>query len=216
MNNYMEEYNKTEEELRCLREKLHDYPKGSLRKRIIKGGEYYYLQFREGKRVCCQYVPVNDVCDLKDLITERKKLEERISEMKARVNRYAKLLGVHRSYRPVKNVNYEEYTLFMSKVAHDYKMLDPETFIIKYDVTKYRGLNKRYLAGFLDHVFETDKPIMRKTNDLVLDPYTYLMYYKYGDKKVLEEGLKKAIPAFLRRGLLITELQEAVSVTRGS
>ena len=36
------------------------------------------------------------------------------------------------------------------------------------------------------------------------------MYFKYGDKGALEEELKKAIPAFLNKGLLITSVQEAV------
>ena len=38
------------------------------------------------------------------------------------------------------------------------------------------------------------------------------MYYKYGDQSVLDAELKRAIPAFLNRGLLITNVQEAVGV----
>ena len=82
----------------------------------------------------------------------------------------------------------------------------------KYDITKYRGINKRYLAGYLDYICDIERPITRKTNDLVLDPYTYLMYFKYDQKDVLNEELQRAIPAFLCRGLLITNVQEAVNV----
>ena len=129
---------------------------------------------------------------------------------KHRLNSYAKLIGIHRVYRPVKNVDYDQYALFMSTVAHDHKRLNPDDFIRKYDISKYRGLNKRYLAGYLDYINGIDRHIVRRTNDLVLDPYTYLMYFKYGNKEVLDEELKRAIPAFLCRGLLITSVQEAV------
>lgn len=98
----------------------------------------------------------------------------------------------------------------MSTVAHDHKSMSQQDFLKKYDVSKYRGLNKRYLAGYLDYINGIDRNSGRKTNDLVLDPYTYLMYFKYGQKDVLNEELKRAIPAFLCRGLLITSVQEAV------
>ena len=80
-----------------------------------------------------------------------------------------------------------------------------------YDVSKYRGIQKRYLSGFIDYINGIERENNRKTNDLVLDPYTYLRYFKYGRKEAMQEGLKRAIPAFLVRGLLITEVQEAVN-----
>lgn len=95
----------------------------------------------------------------------------------------------------------------MSTVAHDHKKMDPADFARKYDISKYRGLNKRYLAGYLDYILGIDRGNTQRTNDLVLDPYTYLMYYKYGDQSVLDAELKRAIPAFLNCGLLITNVQ---------
>ena len=65
-------------------------------------------------------------------IAERKRIEVQIKQLQERLIRYAKLIGIHRSYRPVRNVNYDDYTLFMSTVAHDYKTLDRENFIVKY------------------------------------------------------------------------------------
>ncbi len=47
--------------------------------------------------------------------------------------KYVKILNIHSSYRPVNNVDYEDYTLFMSTVAHDYKSLEFDAFIEKYD-----------------------------------------------------------------------------------
>lgn len=205
------EYNSIERELADMKEQIKMYPRGSLRRRLIKGREYYYLQYREGQCVRSKYVKAKEVENLQVEIEVRKNLEHEARELENRLSRYAKLMGIHRSYRPVKDIDYEGYTLFMSTVAHDHKMLDPDVFIEKYDVSKYRGLNKRYLAGFLDYINGIDRQNIRKSNDLVLDPYTYLMYFKYGQKDILEEELKKAIPAFLSRGLLITKVQEAVS-----
>ena len=215
MNKYQSDYIVIEEELTKQRKRLEEYPKGTLRCRTIKGGEYYYLQYREGKHVRSRYVHADDVAGLLEIIEERRELEKKIREMQLRLEHYARILGIHRSYRPVKDVDYEDYTLFMSSVAHDYKTLELESFIEKYDVSKYRGINKRYIAGFLDYISDRDRGSMRKTNDLVLDPYTYLMYFKYGNKDVLEQEVKKAIPAFLNRGLLITNVQEAVGGTFG-
>ncbi len=215
MNKSLSDYHELDSELKELVEKLKDYPKGTLRRRMIKGGVYYYLQYREGEHVRSRYIHGDDVENLHIIIEERRALEQRIKELKVRLETYARLLGLHRSYRPVKNVDYEAYTLFMSAVAHDYKSLEDDVFIDKYDVSKYRGINKRYIAGFLDYINGIDRGNMRKTNDLVLDPYTYLMYFKYGKKEVLTQEVQKAIPAFLNRGLLITNIQEAVRGTFG-
>lgn len=215
MSDYFEEYIKIEKLLKQLKSSISKYPKGAIRKRNIKGKEYFYLQYREGKQVKSDYIQADKVSDISKRIEERKRTEEKIRLLQTKAENYAKTLGIHRSYRPVKNVDYQDYTLFMSSVAHDYKILKPEAFIEKYDVTKYRGINKRYLAGFLDYINGIERNIVRRTNDLVLDPYTYLMYFKYGDKESLEQELKKAIPVFLCRGLLITNVQEAVNGTSG-
>jgi len=206
-----DEYVSIQKDLSTIQIEIAACPQGSLRKREIKGRYYYYLQHREGKQVKSLYVTADEAPQIQIEIEHRKDLEQQAKDLRARLSRYAKLLGVHNSYRPIKNVDYEDYTLFMSSVAHDYKRLDFETFIEKYDVSKYRGINKRYLAGFLDYINGIESQSFRKTNDLVLDPYTYQMYYKYGNKEVLQEELKRAIPAFLKRGLLITSVQEAVN-----
>ena len=213
MSEYLEEYYTIEKKLKQLKSSLSEYPKGAIRRRSIKGKEYFYLQYREGKQVKSDYIRADEVPVISKRIEERKETEEQIRLLQSKAESYAKTLGMHRSYRPVKDVDYKEYTLFMSSVAHDYKLLKPEAFIEKYDVSKYRGLNKRYLAGFLDYISGIERNTVRRTNDLVLDPYTYLMYFKYGDKDSLNQELKKAIPAFLCRGLLITNVQEAVNGT---
>lgn len=210
MCDYQTKYNNMAKELADLKDSIKSYPRGSLRRRVIKERLYYYLQYREGNHVRSRYVKPDEVDKLLSDIEIRKELEKKEQLLEKRLLRYSELIGIHRSYRPVRNVDYEGYTLFMSTVAHDHKTMSPDDFLDKYDVSKYRGLNKRYLAGFLDYINDIDRHSVRKTNDLVLDPYTYLMYFKYGQKDILNEELKKAIPAFLNRGLLITTVQEAV------
>lgn len=205
------EYNVVSEQFDKLQKQISELPKGSIRTRIINGREYYYLQYRDGQHVRSRYIKPDEAEDLQLEIETRKGLEAEARGLQLRLNSYAQLLCEHRSYRPIKNVDYESYSLFMSSVAHDYKSMDIDSFIIKYNVSKYRGINKRYLAGFFDYINGVDRQNMRRTNDLVLDPYTYIMYFKYGQKEVLKEELKKAIPAFLNRGLLITNIQEAVN-----
>ena len=163
MNIYENKYKKTDSELLDLRRKLKDCIKGSLRRRMIKGREYYYLQYREEGHVRSDYIALDKVEGIRLEIAERKRIEAQIKQLQERLDRYAKLIGIHRSYRPVRNVNYDDYTLFMSSVAHDYKTLGIDNFIAKYDVSKYRGINKRYLAGFLDYISGIERNNMRRT-----------------------------------------------------
>ena len=207
------ENNQLSMRLAALEKEESTLPRGSIRERKIRGGTYYYLQYREGGKVKSQYIKADELPELQKKVIRRKEIQVEIKDIKERQRILEKVTGFHHSYRPVKSVDYQDYTLFMSSVAHDYKRLGFEKFIQKYDVTKYRGINKRYLKGYLDFINGIDRGNSRRTNDLVLDPYTYLMYYKYGDKSVLERELSKAIPAFLNQGLLVTSVQEAVHGT---
>ena len=211
MNSFQVEYDQLNNELSGIRKELKHYPKGNLRKRMIKSKEYYYLQYRDGKHVKSNYVKSEDLDRVRTELETRKNLEATARGLESRLSMYAKLLGIHRTYRPIKDIDYDEYTLFMSSIAHDYKSMKQDDFLKKYDVSKFRGIKKRYLAGYLDYISGIERPNTRKTNDLVLDPYTYMMYFKYGQKDILNEELKRAIPAFLSRGLLITNVQEAVN-----
>ena len=77
MDNYQAEYNRITNELTKLQEKIENCPKGSLRRREIKGREYYYLQYRDGKHVRSRYVGHNEVKGLQIEIETRRELEEK-------------------------------------------------------------------------------------------------------------------------------------------
>lgn len=185
-------------------------PKGNIQPKNIRGLIYYYLQFREGKTVKTVYIPKKEVPDVERKLKERKKLEQQLKRMLAEEEKVGALIGKHVQYKPVKNINNDEYALFMSSVAHDYKRMKKNEFLKKYQPSRFRGVQKKYVKGFTDWVKGSYEIKIRKGNDLILDPYTYYMYFEAGDKNILQEELKSAIPEFLNQGLLITNVQEAV------
>ncbi len=109
MKEYQSEYNKLNKELTMLQEKIGSCPKGSLRRRTIKGREYCYLQYRDGKHVRSRYISPGEVEELQIEIETRRKYEDEARKLQHRLNSYAKLIGIHRVYRPVKNVDYDQY-----------------------------------------------------------------------------------------------------------
>lgn len=203
------EYKKLLTEINRLKSKLNNYEKGYIRVKVINGKSYTYIQFREVDKVRSYYIKPADLERIKKSITERKEIEHQIQKLTYQKKKLESELGIH-NYIPEKNIDYDEYSMFMSTLAHDHKRLGIDKFLEKYDTTKFRGLKKRYLKGYIDYITGNNKPNTRKSNNIVLDPYTYLMYTKYGNKSVMEEELKKAIPQFLNQGLLITNVQEAV------
>lgn len=182
-----------------MQEETAKYPRIIMTKVLIK----------QGDKVRSVYIDKKAAIEIEKEITERKRIESIIRELKQRKKILEKKLGI-REYLPEKEVDYENYSLFMSQLAYDHKRLGTEGFMEKYDTSKYRGIYKRYLKGYLNYISGKKTENNRKSNKLILDPYTYLMYFKYGNKDVLDEELLKAIPEFLNQGLLITNVQEAV------
>ncbi|MBQ3898969.1 MAG: hypothetical protein II741_03900, partial [Lachnospiraceae bacterium] len=106
------EYERIKEILSDINDKLQGYPKGYLRKRLIKDREYYYLQYREGEHVKSIYISPDRVESLKKEISERDELKKQAKELESKKKNYEKLLNIHSSYRPIRDVDYEDYTLF--------------------------------------------------------------------------------------------------------
>lgn len=202
-------YHKIIEDINKLEEAYDKLPKGYIRIKNINGKEYAYLQYRDHEKVKSVYLNKEAEEKIEKEILDRKNIETKIRALRKRKKDMEKRLGIH-EYIPEKGINYDEYALFMSQLAHDLKRLGTEGFIEKYDTSKYRGLKKRYLKGYINYILDKKEPNTRKSNKLVLDPYTYLMYFKYDNKDVLADELSKAIPQFLNQGLLITSIQEAV------
>lgn len=116
--------------------------------------------------------------------------------------------------KPKRFVNYTNYTLFMSFLAHEKKRLGVEEFITTFKTRKYSGLKQKYLDSYIEYLenqlSNTQISYVNTHKKLIVDPYTYTEYFEFKNKDIINESLKEAIPEFLKRGLLITEVQEAV------
>ena len=148
-------------------------------------------------------------------------IEKRIKEINEEIGQIIKALGadIHdipgfMDYKPVKNVDYKDYTIYMSHLAHEIKRLGEDEFVFEYQGVKESGIRGRYLRGLLNYLTKNDSSKPYGKSNIVLDPLTYQMYFTYGKKDILEYRLKEAIPEFLMQGLLITDVQEAVGGTR--
>lgn len=60
--------------LQKLQLALSQLPRGSLSSKTIQGISYWYLQWREGKKVVTRYIPADEVPSLKELLAKRKAL----------------------------------------------------------------------------------------------------------------------------------------------
>jgi hypothetical protein len=66
-----------------LRQRIAGLPKGSIKKRVIKGKTYWYLQRREGKKISHKYAGKNKPLELINKIIERKKLKNELKTVLA-------------------------------------------------------------------------------------------------------------------------------------
>lgn len=82
--------------LASLRQKLEQYPKGSLnvRKKKYKDREYhyYYLVSRQGDRVINRHIPEDELPDLRKLLDLRDKCNKEIKAYKKRIAYIEKLI----------------------------------------------------------------------------------------------------------------------------
>ena len=206
-----EEYERKKSQRIELEEQIKTLPKGSVQAKTIRRLQYYYLQFREAGKVTTKYIPDKMLPEITNKIEKRKALEDKLDALRKEEEHLAMLLGRHVKYKPVKDIDNSAYTLFMSAVAHDYNRMEKSAFFEMYKPSSFRGLEKKYIKGFTDWINGSYEPRIHKGNDLILDPYTYYMYFDAGDRNILEEQLPSAIPAFLNQGLLITNVQVAVN-----
>ena len=57
-------------------------PKGAIKKKQLKGNEYYYLQYRKGEKIIQDYIGKTIPKQLKDDLEQRKKLKNELMEVK--------------------------------------------------------------------------------------------------------------------------------------
>ena len=89
----IEEYDRSSRILRALKEENETLPRGSIRRRLVSGREYYYLQYREGKHVRSKYVKKADLESLQQDLRRRRENEKAIKELNKSRKQIIKALG---------------------------------------------------------------------------------------------------------------------------
>ena len=90
----LEEYERSGRLCRLMREELASLPKGSVRVRMIRGREYYYLNHREGSKVVSDYVPASRVDALRAKVARRRELKAALKEQERIRKQIERALGM--------------------------------------------------------------------------------------------------------------------------
>ena len=89
----LEEYDRANRRIALAEKELSELPKGVLTKKKIRGKEYTYLQWREGKKVKSKYVAKDKVPEIRKLLDLRKQRVEIINESIKSKKQTEKALG---------------------------------------------------------------------------------------------------------------------------
>ena len=91
-NMFEEEYNRL---IRIRKAKYRDYisiHKGSITVKVIHGKKYYYLQWREGRKVLCQYISESSLEQMKQAIERRNQLKEAIASIDSDIKKLKRVM----------------------------------------------------------------------------------------------------------------------------
>lgn len=88
-----EEYARSLRLSRLIEEELATLPKGSVRVRMIRGREYYYLNHREGDRVISDYIPAREIESVRAKVARRRELKAALKEQERSRRRIERALG---------------------------------------------------------------------------------------------------------------------------
>ena len=78
----------------AMEQELERLPKGSIRKKPIRGRTYYYLTHREGDKVLSDYIRADDVEALGKKIERRKELKTALVEQRRIAKQLRRALGI--------------------------------------------------------------------------------------------------------------------------
>ena len=87
--------NRIEKMIFDYEQELLTLPKGSLVSKTVKNNQYYYLQFREGKKTVSSYIggDANIVNDLRERIKRRKHIETMLKILRGEYAQAKKFTG---------------------------------------------------------------------------------------------------------------------------
>ena len=88
-----EEYERSLRLSRQMSDELKTLPKGCIRVRIVRGHEYYYLNYRVEDKVRSDYIPASNICEMRKMIARRKKLKQALKEQESSRKQIERALG---------------------------------------------------------------------------------------------------------------------------
>ena len=87
-----EEYERMNRLIPNMEAEIRELPKGYISEKKIKSGTYYYLQYRENKKMKSVYLKREDVESYRILISRRKELEQKLKELQQEQKKLERIL----------------------------------------------------------------------------------------------------------------------------
>jgi len=88
-----EEYERLNKTIASYEAMAADLPKGSIRKKMIGGRQYDYLQWREKDRVRSRYIKPEDVASLSEQVERRRGYEREIKSLRVSKREFDRVIG---------------------------------------------------------------------------------------------------------------------------
>ena len=92
INTVLQEKRRIDYMLRKYQDSLARLPKGTLSEKTVNGSTYYYLKYRDGKKVISQYIRKQDVDTLRQQIEKRRHIETMIRSLQEEQELAARIL----------------------------------------------------------------------------------------------------------------------------
>lgn len=77
----MQEKERIDRMLAKYQEELEMLPKGTISEKKVKQSTYFYLKYREGKKVISRYIPQKDVDAVREQVEKRRHIETMIRSL---------------------------------------------------------------------------------------------------------------------------------------
>lgn len=77
----LQEKERIDRMLAKYQEELETLPKGTISEKKVKQSTYYYLKYREGKKVISRYIPQKDVEAVREQVEKRRHIETMIRSL---------------------------------------------------------------------------------------------------------------------------------------
>lgn len=77
----LQEKERIDRMLAKYQEELRTLPKGTISEKKVKQSTYYYLKYREGKKVISRYIPQKDVDAVREQVEKRRHIETMIRSL---------------------------------------------------------------------------------------------------------------------------------------